>query len=91
MFSTANVFLLALTVGTVNAHGYVALSRNKKCAEGINVNCGNIIYEPQSLEGPDGWPAVGPPDGQIASAFGTRASQTQHLFLQLDEQTETRW
>ena len=82
---------LALIAACADAHGYVTSSRNKKCADGVNANCGLIVYEPQSLEGPGGWPAGGPPDGRIASADGTRPSQTQNYFLELDQQTLTRW
>jgi N-acetylglucosamine-binding protein A len=83
--------LCFLTNKHVEAHGYISFSRNKKCADGINVGCGNIIYEPQSLEGPDGFPQGGPPDGRIASADGERPSQTSGLFLQLDQPGASRW
>ncbi|MBE1590305.1 lytic polysaccharide monooxygenase [Nonomuraea angiospora] len=38
------------------AHGYVNSppSRQANCAQGKVPNCGNIIYEPQSVEGPKG-------------------------------------
>ena len=87
--------IIALCLSTLahgaHAHGYVSISRNIKCQQGINADCGDIIYEPWSLEGPEGFPSGGPPDGRIASADGTRPSQTQGLFLQLDVQTEARW
>ncbi|MBH5316220.1 lytic polysaccharide monooxygenase [Paenibacillus sp. GSMTC-2017] len=71
---------------SVSAHGYVdsPASRAIQCKNGINTNCGNIIYEPQSLEGLKGFPAAGPADGKIASA-GLAA------FANLDAQTATRW
>jgi len=75
----------------VHSHGYVTLSRAKKCVDGVNQNCGLIIYEPQSLEGPQGFPSSGPPNGRIASADGEAPSQTQGLFLELYEQSSGRW
>lgn len=68
----------------VNAHGYATISRNFLCVDGRNFQCGNIIYEPQSLEAPKGFPGAGPVDGQIASAGIGR-------FSELDEQTRDRW
>ncbi|MGB1321249.1 MAG: N-acetylglucosamine-binding protein GbpA [Vibrio gallaecicus] len=49
-----------------------------------NTHCGAIQYEPQSVEGPDGFPATGPQDGKIASAQSSLAAA-------LDEQTANRW
>lgn len=49
-----------------------------------NTNCGAIQYEPQSVEGPDGFPEAGPKDGKIASAETSLAAA-------LDEQTSNRW
>ncbi|WP_330184377.1 lytic polysaccharide monooxygenase [Nocardia sp. NBC_01503] len=49
-------FLIAILPGGVaNAHGYVSspLSRQAQCVEKI-VSCGEIQYEPQSVEGPKG-------------------------------------
>lgn len=66
-----------------SAHGNITNSRAALCATGQNKNCGHIIYEPYSLEGPKGFPAAGPPDGKIASA--------NTWFTQLDEQSSTRW
>lgn len=67
------------------AHGYVEspASRALLCKQGVNSDCGAIVYEPQSLEAPKGWPAAGPADGKIASAGGA--------FPKLDEQSATRW
>lgn len=71
---------------SVSAHGYVddPASRAIQCKNGLNTNCGPIIYEPQSLEGPKGFPAAGPADGKIASA-GLAG------FSALDQQSATRW
>lgn len=70
-------------------HGFVNIpkSRSLLCKEGVNKNCGDVQYEPQSVEGRKGFPQYGPMDGQIASA-GVRR------FKQLDEYdtgNNTRW
>ncbi|MBM2620209.1 lytic polysaccharide monooxygenase [Actinoplanes sp. LDG1-06] len=48
----------ALTVGVspASAHGYISSppSRQANCASGAVANCGDIIYEPQSVEAPKG-------------------------------------
>lgn len=69
-----------------DAHGYVngPYSRAQACALELNTDCGDVIYEPQSLEAPKGFPASGPADGQIASAGGLFGGN-------LDAQTSTRW
>ena len=46
-----------------------------------NTNCGQIMWEPFSIEGPDGWPA----DGTIP------AGGAHSRFPELNEQTATRW
>jgi chitin-binding protein len=67
------------------SHGYIEgpASRAALCKSGQNTDCGAIIYEPQSLEAPKGFPTTGPADGKIASANGA--------FPKLDEQSATRW
>ncbi|NEW05754.1 chitin-binding protein [Paenibacillus sp. SYP-B3998] len=88
---TASCMLLIMAVFTLlftenaSAHGYVDSpgSRAILCKNGQNTDCGGIVYEPQSLEAPKGWPASGPADGKIASASGA--------FPKLDEQSATRW
>ena len=57
------------------AHGFVEKpgSRAALCSEAyglLNLNCGSVMYEPQSLEAKKGFPHDGPADGQIASAGG---------------------
>ncbi|WP_317447292.1 lytic polysaccharide monooxygenase [Streptomyces collinus] len=51
----APVLAVSLPAGTAGAHGWVTLptSRQEQCAEGV-VDCGQIKYEPQSVEGPKG-------------------------------------
>lgn len=67
------------------SHAYITQSRAKLCQERQNINCGPVIYEPQSVEGADGFPTTGPADGTIASAG--RGGQ----WSLLNEQTPTRW
>ncbi|MFM2588003.1 N-acetylglucosamine-binding protein GbpA [Vibrio sp. TBV020] len=83
--------------GTSFGHGYISAYENgvaqgraalcNTAASGTNeknANCGGIQYEPQSVEGPDGFPVTGPRDGKIASAETSLAAA-------LDEQTADRW
>ncbi len=76
---------LILFPGNSSALGYVEgpASRAALCKSGQNTDCGPIVYEPQSLEAPKGFPAAGPADGKIASANGA--------FPKLDEQSAPRW
>lgn len=76
---------MILFSGIAFGHGYVEgpASRAALCKSGQNTDCGAIIYEPQSLEAPKGFPNAGPADGKIASANGA--------FPKLDEQSATRW
>jgi chitin-binding protein len=71
--ATAGTFVLS--TGGAGAHGYTdqPLSRQKLCAAngGTVTGCGDIQWEPQSVEGPKGFPAAGPNDGQICSANHT--------------------
>lgn len=78
-------FLMILFAEQASAHGYVDSpgSRAILCKNGQNKDCGAIVYEPQSLEAPKGFPHAGPADGKIASAGG--------IFPKLDEQSATRW
>ncbi|MGY6018105.1 lytic polysaccharide monooxygenase auxiliary activity family 9 protein [Streptomyces spinosirectus] len=68
---------LVLSAGSASSHGYTDLpiSRQKLCANGTVTNCGDIQYEPQSVEGPKGFPASGPADGSICSGGNSRFSQ----------------
>ncbi|MCP3024474.1 N-acetylglucosamine-binding protein GbpA [Cupriavidus basilensis] len=75
------------------AHGYMSMpeSRNLLCSSKQNpgkapenFSCGSIQWEPQSIEGKQGFPNGGPLDGQIASAGISQ-------FSPLDEQTADRW
>ena len=55
--------------GSASSHGYTdsPISRQKLCANGTVTDCGNIQWEPQSVEGPKGFPAAGPADGKICA------------------------
>lgn len=71
------------------AHGFVEkpASRAALCSQNygaLNLMCGNIMYEPQSLEAAKGFPQNGPVDGKIASAGGLFGGI-------LDQQTSDRW
>ena len=80
------MLLLACVAVSVSGHGYVESppSRGFGCKTGLNSGCGSVQYEPQSVEGPDGWPSGGPADGTLAAAG--RAN-----FGELNAQTPTRW
>ncbi len=51
----APLLVVAMPAGPASAHGYVnsPASRQAQCAQGT-VPCGDIRYEPQSVEGPKG-------------------------------------
>ncbi|MEU8470177.1 lytic polysaccharide monooxygenase [Streptomyces sp. NPDC029006] len=68
---------IALSSGAASGHGYTDLpvSRQKLCQNGTVSDCGPIQWEPQSVEGPKGFPASGPADGRICSANNTQFSQ----------------
>ncbi|MGG4607140.1 lytic polysaccharide monooxygenase [Providencia sp. Me31A] len=78
--------LLLCSSFSVWSHGYVKFpeSRSYLCQQKANTGCGQIQYEPQSLEASKGFPQAGPDDGKIASAGHFK-------FRELDEQTTTRW
>lgn len=75
--------LMVILAQKASAHGFIETSRAALCQSGQNTDCGAVIYEPQSLEAPKGFPAAGPADGKLASAGG--------IFPKLDEQSATRW
>lgn len=70
LLGVTTVGALALSSGGASSHGYTDLltSRQINCANGTVSGCGSIQYEPQSVEGPKGFPAAGPADGKICSA-----------------------
>ena len=98
-FPKKTLVALALTSlsGAAFSHGYVsegiggvAAGRVAMCkyptsdTNEKNLNCGSIQWEPQSVEGPEGFPEAGPRDGKIASAQSA-------IAMGLDEQTADRW
>src|SRR3954471_24476742 len=52
----AVVTSLFVAVAPASAHGYISSppSRQANCASGAVANCGDIVYEPQSVEAPKG-------------------------------------
>ncbi|KAA6217830.1 lytic polysaccharide monooxygenase auxiliary activity family 9 protein [Streptomyces filamentosus] len=71
---------------TANSHGYTdsPISRQKLCANGTVGNCGDIKWEPQSVEGPKGFPTGGPADGTLCAGGNSR-------FAQLDDPRGGAW
>uniref|UniRef100_A0AAU3GWY7 Lytic polysaccharide monooxygenase n=1 Tax=Streptomyces sp. NBC_01401 TaxID=2903854 RepID=A0AAU3GWY7_9ACTN len=71
---------------SASSHGYTdsPISRQKLCAEGVVTGCGSIQWEPQSVEGPKGFPAAGPQDGQICSGGNSG-------FAELDDPRGGDW
>jgi len=61
---------VATSIPTAFSHGYTTapISRAKHCANTTVQNCGAIQWEPQSTEGPKGFPGAGPADGKLCSA-----------------------
>ncbi|MEW2130260.1 lytic polysaccharide monooxygenase [Streptomyces sp. NPDC005435] len=72
---TAGAFGLSTTAAS--GHGYTdsPVSRQKLCQNGSVANCGDIQWEPQSVEGPKGFPASGPADGQLCNGGVSRFAQ----------------
>lgn len=58
-----------LTGGSAQGHGFSTdpASRQANCADGKVTGCGAIEHEPQSVEGPKGFPEAGPEDGTICA------------------------
>ncbi|MDP4097243.1 lytic polysaccharide monooxygenase [Paenibacillus sp. P96] len=77
------VFVL-ISSGVISAHGYVnsPTSRALLCQQKVNTNCGQVQYEPQSIEAKGNFPTGGPADGQITGGG---------IFPELFEQTANRW
>ncbi len=59
------------------SHGYISTppSRAALCAAGTVTGCGDIQWEPQSVEGPKGFPALGPSDGTICAGGNARFAE----------------
>lgn len=78
------ILVVLLLPSTSYAHGYIQnpSSRAYLCQQGMNVQCGQVQYEPQSLESTGSFPQSGPADGQITGAG---------IFPPLFEQSTSRW
>ncbi|MFG2295383.1 lytic polysaccharide monooxygenase [Streptomyces sp. NPDC048603] len=80
----AGVTLLAAP--GASGHGYTdsPISRQKLCANRTVGDCGEIQWEPQSVEGFKGFPALGPSDGTICAGGNAR-------FAELDNPRGGAW
>ncbi|WP_030061046.1 MULTISPECIES: lytic polysaccharide monooxygenase auxiliary activity family 9 protein [Streptomyces] len=70
-----------------SSHGYISTppSRAALCAaDAVAWDCGEIQWEPQSVEGPKGFPAAGPSDGTICAGGNDR-------FAELDDPHGGAW
>lgn len=68
-----------LGTGSAGSHGYTdsPTSRQEFCANGTVQDCGDIQWEPQSVEGPKGFPSHGPSDGTICAGGNSRFAQLE--------------
>ncbi|WP_406861133.1 lytic polysaccharide monooxygenase auxiliary activity family 9 protein [Streptomyces sp. HUAS MG47] len=75
-----------VSTGSATGHGYTdsPISRQKLCQNGTVTDCGSIQWEPQSVEGPKGFPGAGPADGTICAGGNSR-------FAQLDDPRGGSW
>ncbi|MFI9200120.1 lytic polysaccharide monooxygenase [Streptomyces sp. NPDC053048] len=74
------------STGSASGHGYTdsPTSRQVFCSKGTVQNCGAIQWEPQSVEGPKGFPSRGPADGTICAGGNSR-------FAELDDPRAGQW
>ncbi|WP_031466676.1 lytic polysaccharide monooxygenase auxiliary activity family 9 protein [Sciscionella sediminilitoris] len=82
----APLALVFASSGSALAHGYTQdpPSRSYQCKLGKVQNCGPIQWEPQSVEGPKGFPKAGPDDGKLCAA--------NHAdYSQLDDPRGGKW
>ncbi|MFE9699630.1 lytic polysaccharide monooxygenase [Streptomyces sp. NPDC006270] len=77
---------LLVTSGSAQSHGYTdsPVSRQQLCGNGTVRDCGQIQWEPPSVEGPKGFPARGPRDGLICAGGNQR-------FAELDDPRGGSW
>ncbi|MGV9317149.1 lytic polysaccharide monooxygenase auxiliary activity family 9 protein [Streptomyces sp. NPDC003691] len=63
--------------GSAQSHGYVdsPVSRQQLCGNKTVLNCGQIEWEPWSVEGLQGFPQRGPVDGTICAGGNGRFSE----------------
>jgi predicted carbohydrate-binding protein with CBM5 and CBM33 domain len=86
VFGLVPLTLPLATSGIAQSHGFTQSpsSRQDACAQGAAPNCGDIQWEPQSVEGPKGFPAAGPQDGKLCAADHAN-------FAQLDDPRGGQW
>ncbi|MFI0407956.1 lytic polysaccharide monooxygenase [Actinomadura sp. 3N508] len=84
--AVASAGLTVLTAAPASSHGYTTspTSRALFCQQGAAKNCGQIQWEPMSVEGPKGFPARGPQDGTICAGGVGR-------FSELDQPRGGQW
>jgi len=77
---------MLFTGGSAQGHGFSTdpTSRQALCADGKVTDCGAIQHEPQSVEGPKGFPEAGPEDGAICSGGN-------ESFKELDDPRNGEW
>ncbi|CAL99463.1 chitin-binding protein [Saccharopolyspora erythraea NRRL 2338] len=86
LFALVPLTLPVVTAGMAQSHGFTQSpsSRQDACAQGKVSDCGTIVWEPQSVEGPKGFPQAGPADGKICSAGLAQ-------FAELDDPRGGQW
>ncbi|MEU4588013.1 lytic polysaccharide monooxygenase [Kitasatospora aureofaciens] len=88
--AVAAALAIPLTLAVpAQSHGYITTppSRAALCdadASAVPWDCGDIQWEPQSVEGPKGFPASGPSDGTICAGGNAR-------FAELDDPHGGAW
>ncbi|MBT2210968.1 lytic polysaccharide monooxygenase [Actinomadura sp. NEAU-AAG7] len=72
--AAASAGLTVVVAAPAFSHGYTntPVSRALFCKQGTVKDCGEVKYEPQSVEGPKGFPKSGPRDGTICAAGDSR-------------------
>lgn len=86
VLAVAAAVISAAAVTVAYGHGYTQapVSRSKFCAQGTATGCGEIQWEPHSVEGPKGFPGGGPADGTLCAGGNSR-------FAQLDDPRGGNW
>ncbi|MFC5720408.1 lytic polysaccharide monooxygenase [Streptomyces gamaensis] len=86
IIGVCTVGVSVLATGSASSHGYTdsPTSRQVFCANGTVQNCGEIQWEPQSVEGPKGFPESGPSDGTLCAGGNSR-------FAELDDPRGGNW
>ena len=70
--ATAGIAIPTAIAGVAYAHGYTDSpeSRQYLCSTGEVSDCGAIEHEPQSVEGPKGFPEAGHGSGRLQTGSG---------------------